>query len=191
MESGFYSWSTVKLYYSVFYSLRALLAFGHVAIFYVGQSPFWIKITPGERPRAGRVLSSHKLIIELFDREFHNSPILSQDIGFERPLVWLRNQRELVNYRQAKFSEPNVPSLFAAVSKSKRIRTMIAAYMRDNSYAFDPDHAILAYPIAVLKELTGKKGLSHLFDENEQSALRVILGDSLGPINSFETIITK
>jgi hypothetical protein len=189
IEAGFYSWSVVKLYYSVFYSLRALLAFSHVAVFYVGTSPFWVLVRPGERPHPGGSSSSHKVILELFRGQFKSSPLLSQSIGFDDPLRWLQNQRETVNYKQAKFSEPGVPPLFTAANQSKSIRTLISAYMKDNLYAFDPDHAILAYPIAVLKELKRKNGSLRLFDETEQSALQAMICDSFGPITLFDSII--
>lgn len=189
IDAGFYSWSVVKLYYSVFYCLRALLAFSHVAVFYVNQSPFWVVVRPGERPTAGHSSSSHKLILDLFGRQFRNSPLLSQNIGFDDPLLWLQRQRELVNYKQAKFSEPVAPPLFAIVSNSSNLRTLIAAYMADNFYAFDPDHAIVAYPLAVLKELVGKRGALRLFDESEQSELRSLLCDAKGPIVSFDAIL--
>ncbi len=189
IESGFYSWSIVKLYYSVFYSLRALLAFGNIAVFYIGASPFWVVIRPGERPHPGNSSSSHKLILDLFKQEYKSSPLLSQYIGFEDPLTWLQNQREHINYKQARFSEPNVPLLFSIINKNKSLRTLISTYMLDNLYAFDPDHAILAYPIAVLKELRNNRGSSQLFNDDEQSDLQSILGDSLGPMASFDTII--
>jgi hypothetical protein len=115
IEAGFYSWSIVKLYYSVFYSLRALMACDSVAVFYVGSSPFWITVSPGERPHAGKTSSSHKLIMDLFKKEFSGSPLLSQSIGFDDPLVWIQKQREFINYSQAKFPEPVIPKLFANI----------------------------------------------------------------------------
>src|SRR5690348_12867745 len=46
-ESGFFSWATVKLYYSVFYGLRALLALDGDCFFYIGKSPKMICAQPG------------------------------------------------------------------------------------------------------------------------------------------------
>lgn len=189
IEAGFYSWSTVKLYYSVFYTLRALLAFNQVAVFYINMSPFWVTVRPGERPHVGGSSSSHKVVMDLFRKQFKNSPLLSQPIGYDDPLTWLQAERERVNYKQAKFTEPSAPPSFSVIDKSKSIRRLIAAYMADDTYAFDPDHAILAYPIAVLKQLHGLGGKASLFDDVDQDALHRMIADSRGPIALFDSII--
>src|ERR1700730_18561226 len=51
IRSGFYSWSTVKLYYATFYMSRGLLAKAGICIFYVGNKPQSLKATAGEQKR--------------------------------------------------------------------------------------------------------------------------------------------
>lgn len=189
IQTGFYSWSTVKLYYSVFYALRALLAFNSVAIFYVGRSPFWVHLHPGAKPCPGNSSSSHKVVMDVFRSQLKNSFLLSQPIGYDHPFIWLQDQRERVNYKQAKFSEPDVPAIFSRIAQSKSIRTLITAYIEEDTYAFDPDHAILVYPITALKQFKRKPCSSNLFDEVDQFALQRLFFDALGPMTQFDTII--
>lgn len=189
IEAGFYSWATVKLYYAVFYGFRALLAFNKIAVFYANRTCFWVTISPGERPIKGRSSSSHKVVMEIFKKHLNDSMLLSQAIGYSEPTVWLQEQRERVNYTQAKFSEPEVPIIFKGIERTGSIRKSIAAYIYDDIYTFDPDHAILAYPIAVFKEIKRKQNIMELLTENDRTALKTILSDSLGPIVSFNLLI--
>lgn len=189
IENGYYSWPTVKLYYSLFYTIRSLLAFNKIAIFYVGTSPYWIHIKPGERPQPGNSTSSHKVVMSVFQKEFSGSHLLSQTIDNKNPLKWMQDQRELVNYKQAKFIEPYIPSVFANIAKYKNMRKLLSAYMSDDLYAFDPDHAILAYPITVLKTLKGQRKNIDLFDESDVTALQRMLFDSIGPLAHFDVIM--
>src|SRR5690606_26577610 len=78
--------------------------------------------------------------------------LLSQDIENEPPSIWLQKKREYFNYRQAKIIEPVCPDCFKFVWKHS-IRKALEYYNRDEQYlyAFDPDQALLAYPIATLK----------------------------------------
>ena len=47
ISSGFYSWSAVKLYYSVFYALRARLAAAGECIYYDSGKPRYTTVNPG------------------------------------------------------------------------------------------------------------------------------------------------
>jgi len=47
-EKGLFTWTTVKLYYSIFYAFRALLALNDVCIFYIAKKPYCIEVKPGQ-----------------------------------------------------------------------------------------------------------------------------------------------
>src|SRR4051812_13923765 len=51
LRAGFFTWPTVKLYYSVFYNARAALIMRDLALVYVGTKPYTLRLTPGESLR--------------------------------------------------------------------------------------------------------------------------------------------
>jgi hypothetical protein len=199
LENSFYSWSVVKLYYSVFYALRSYLAFNDVCVFYSGSSPKWAIATPGKLPQNapkpnGQKGSNntHKVIMNLFEHRFPRHVLLSQEIEGIQPLHWLQTKREEVNYRLAKFSEPACPSCFKQVQRVG-IRRLISSYVNDETfiYTFDPDHALLAYPIEVVKQLqlVANAGNFVAVHDSDRVYLRDCLSDSYGPIGEIVNLL--
>jgi hypothetical protein len=64
------------------------------------------------------------------------------------------NKREAVNYRKARFSEPDGGEEFDFVNKYG-LRKALQAYLNESSslYVFDPDHAIISYPLRALQKV--------------------------------------
>ena len=189
LNAGFYSWTVVKLYYSVFYTLQSLLASDGVALFYVGSSPFWVDLQPGNRPASGSS-SSHKTVMKIYRGRFPGAFLLSQQIALQEPLMWFQQQREFVNYKIGKFAEPSHYPVFNGILKQRMSRTALATYLTEDTYAFDPDHAIFAYPITALKILKSAFNLQTLFDEGQTSYLKSIFHDKTGPIPGFQRIFS-
>jgi len=86
----------------------------------------------------------------MFRAHHQNHWLLSQQIAGLDPLQWLMDKREDANYR-SQFSEPTTPDYMRKLFESGP-RRLIAEYVADDDgiYVFDPDHAILAYPLRVL-----------------------------------------
>jgi hypothetical protein len=168
LDQGFYSWSVTKLYYSCFYLLRAYLAVDGISMFYLGVKPRWCEAVAGSGPQKAPVPrgqlgseTSHKFVFNLFSAKYPRSILLSQEIDGEHPFFWLQSKRERFNYRYAKFVEPECPDCFRYVEEEE-IQNLISLYRDDGTYlyAFDPEHAMLAFPIAVVREVR-KKFASH------------------------------
>ncbi len=151
LDRKLYTWATVKLYYSAFYLTRASLALGGVGIFYSRTTPYSWRATAGATPtkRAG---TTHKVVLDTFSHHYTGSVLASQDIGADKPFDWLVDKREAANYKIPKFCEPTAPAHFAFVEQVG-VRQLVQAYVLDEThlYTFDPDHAMLAFPIAALK----------------------------------------
>lgn len=155
IQREMFSWSTVKLYYAVFYALRAVLAAHKYAILYhvVGQkgTPYRLRAASGQAPTklSG---NTHKIILQQYTAHFPSTPMVTQLIGIHKPFDWMMDRREEINYKNAKFHEPAAPLFFKKIA-SGNIRHLLLAYINDNSatFAFDPDHAILALPIAAIQ----------------------------------------
>ncbi|HEV7335456.1 MAG TPA: hypothetical protein VGO06_05755 [Bosea sp. (in: a-proteobacteria)] len=147
-----YSWATVKLYYSAFYSIKSLLMMKNYSIFYIGRSPHLYKASAGEVPvkRSG---NSHSVCFSVFLDVFSTEDVLSQEIDGVNPLQWIEENRNLISYRTAPYDDPAPSPLYHIAAG--RIRKHLTAYMDDNSYlySFDKDHAMIAYPVLLLKKV--------------------------------------
>lgn len=193
IEDQYYTWGGVKLYYSVFYSIRAALALDRYCIFYVGKKPKWTYVAPGaipNNPSPRSLQNTHKIVLNLFRAKRPGADILSQTIGSDDPFAWMMERREEFNYKHAKFSEPEPPPCFRFVARSG-MRKSVIAYIEDDTslFAFDEDHAILAYPIQVLKWIRARWPGKVLFAAQEKDDLRAMLSDRHGPLQIFGKIL--
>ena len=154
VRDGNYSWAVVKLYYSVFYSIRSLLATNGVSIFYNGTKPWSIDAVAGSQPQK-RSGTTHEVVYRVFSEKFPSNPLIGEIEGVNC-FNWLKKLREDANYKLGKFVEPSIPSHFQN-ALSVGLRRSLHAYQNDAalSYAFDKDHAAIAYPIACLKRSYG------------------------------------
>lgn len=189
VEQGYTSWPAIKLYYSSFYAIRAILALSGVCLYYNGKKGLWIESIDGalsNNAPSNAKGSTHKFVFILYKNKFPRSPLLSQDIDGLAPFDWLMQKREEINYRQPRFIEPSESPLFRLVDKYG-IRKLCIQYLEDESYAFDPDHAIISYPIYLMNHIRrlGVRGSSCVSNGAEDVAYEVYFSDrygSLGPL---------
>ena len=194
VESGLYTWATVKLYYSVFYICRSMLATQHCALLYLRGSQCSLKCNIGSSP-AKLVGTTHKALLSLFAREFPANPLLSQQIDSQPPFLWLMERRESANYKQARFIEPGVPDHFLQLHQIG-LRKAVATYLSDSYmlYAFDPDHAALAFPLLTLQQALQLRASKpnaavKIGNASATSFLRQILADKSGPISDLVALV--
>jgi hypothetical protein len=75
------------------------------------------------------------------------------------------------------------------------LRQACQVYLNDNRglYPFDPDHAVLAYPLAVIEktfEVFHQQGLP-AYGIDDMSFFRKLLSDKKGPMSHILSIIEK
>lgn len=151
VQHGYASWATVKLYYTSFYSVRSILATNAVSIFYPPSGKPWsLRCTSGMSPRKENGVT-HKVVWSVLARELPQIGLLD-DIGSIPAHMWLTNLREEANYRNAKFPDPLMPAHLSQID-TLGLETALSAYVSDTSmlYAFDPDHAAVAFPLECLR----------------------------------------
>jgi hypothetical protein len=191
LREGFYTWATVKLYYAVFYTARCQLALGNIALFYIDRTPCTILASPGatlERQSG----TTHQVVLDQFARIFHTSEFLSQPIDSKPPLEWLRERREDANYKNPRFVEPNDSSYFRGVVK-EGVRRATLAYLNSAgiTYAFDPDHAMLAFPLRFWRDAVSKAKTAGIPDTiaDEIVFLTKVFRDEDGPLSELMRVI--
>jgi hypothetical protein len=191
----YYSWATVKLYYATFYMLRGLLANAGICICYTGNKPMIVKAVAGEQlrkpPGVKRAGTTHGIVLETAKRELPNDLIFSQPIAGMHPVEWMRERREEANYWHSRLVEPGVPDQMRMVEQNG-IRKLVTACVSDLlGLAFDPDHAIMAYPMLVwnrLKEqILAQSGTT--LDEDDKTYLRSLFVDNAGILTAMRVLI--
>ena len=152
INTGFYTWATVKLYYSVFYGFRASLAVDDVCAFHVNRSSFTVVARAGQSPISCTERGTHKTVMKAFERRNSGHALVSQQIDLEDAVDWMTEKRESANYQEARFREPNCGSSMEHLV-TNGLRRTLNAYLSETSllHVFDPDHAIVAYPLRALQ----------------------------------------
>jgi hypothetical protein len=110
---------------------------------------------------------------------------VSQQIALEDAVDWLIHRREFANYGQTPFSEPECGHELNYVAE-KGLRKVLNAYVSESTflYVFDPDHAMLAYPLRAL-QLIGAILMSAApveLNEEQMGFLKAHARDNLGSL---------
>jgi hypothetical protein len=194
INKGFYTWATVKLYYSVFYAFRASLANDDVCVFHVDNSSFTVLAQVGTQPVSCTDRGTHKTVLKTFQRRNPTHPLVSQKIDLKEAVDWLVGMRESANYSQARFIEPDCGNAFEQVNKYG-LRKLINAYVAELlfPYVFDPDHAIVAYPLRTLQLIGAQLVPAALpvLSEDEQLFLKNRARDKSGTLSAVTSELRR
>ena len=196
--ADYYSWSIVKLYYSVFYSIRGSICIDNMCFFYHNKKPYILEASPGSFasrvPIPKKERTTHGVAIALFKYIYNNTPLIGQQIDNEEVVDWIKKHREEINYKNLKFSEPEIPAPLGIVS-NHTCRDLLEAYINDTKYdyEYDRDHAIIAYPVRLWYSLRKKMDYSggYLLNDDEIKYLQKIFRDKVGPISCISEVIKK
>lgn len=143
-------WAAVKLYYSVFYALRAEILLSNYVIVRAGRFLI-LECRRGAKFSQfnGEAKGDHGLAIALAKRYHSGSDILqSQNIEGILSYEWLKSVREMVQYKLRRPPElDNIDPFFpdAQWSIFEQVKTFLAD--SDPYFCFDPDYAALALPL--------------------------------------------
>lgn len=148
IKSGSTSWAVIKLYYSSFYSVRALLLMNGVVPFNGGEE--MLLDIPENKFLKGGKSSHHWNWASINKTALKSAWFSSQDS--QDAYQKLRDHRENVNYTHG-FVDPELHSSLVSseADMSKRFR----AYRDDDSflYTYLQEHLALAYPTRMLLEV--------------------------------------
>lgn len=149
------SWLSIVLYYSVFYFLRSSLAADGIGLIRNGPL-FVLKDNPNSIPQkkgSKKYNTTHGGVINYYIDNFKlTDKLLTNEIDGLESYEWFKEVREILNYRQSNFIEPEIllPWEYAIDQKDqKRLSELIDLYYTDPDfvYCFLEDHAIVALPI--------------------------------------------
>lgn len=181
-----FSWATVKLYYSIYYLIRASMAAkGYATLRCKGM--FRLRIADGEMPyatSAKRYQTTHEGTINHYRDQFGFADrLLSNKIGDFDAYEWMMNAREIVNYRSRSFLEPNYLEIWEYFSTCVDDGTLVAELenLESDPYVkcFQEEYAIVAIPIKRVQQTIAdlsSEGLLTQFTQDRESFARTVLG---------------
>jgi len=178
----------VKLYYATFYFLRSILASRSHCIFYENSKPYVVLSKAGSVAVKAKG-NTHGLVFSQFRTHEKSHWLLSQEIDSENALDWLRHLREVANYTLPRFIEPAIPRHFERIVQIG-LRKTTNSYIANDYFAFDPDHAVLAYPLrALIFTLSEVNSGPYPFEQSDRAFLSSLCKDKDGPITSFNKLL--
>lgn len=190
LRNGNYSWSVIKLYYSVFYLIRASMYINNIA-FIRQKQLYYLEIKEGESPiKKGNknYNSDHQgTILHYFDLFKDTDILLSNKIEETESYLWLMKKRELVNYRIDKFREPSEYSFLSYYMDKnfdENFREIILKEINDPFInCFQKETAILALPIKRLietnKDFKKILPIRNLLSDSQYNFILNIIGDEV------------
>lgn len=161
LDRGNETWSVVKFYYSMYYFMRAKLAYSNLA-FLRCINIYTLQSNIGETPakRTGkRYQGDHKATISIFSQEFaERDYYLSQSIADLSPFQWYSSKREWVNYKRRDFIDKL--GMDGLGRETESYERQVARYCEQphSIFCFEPDHALIALPVSfALSEVQARR----------------------------------
>lgn len=189
-----YSWATVELYYVIYYLCRAKLHFGNIALFSARQL-YYLQISPGESIKQPPDVknNTHDGTIKIFKKFFSTDFILSNKVDNIDSVDWIKNNREIVNYRSVDFKDPiHFPFLdkFKDLALLKRNIKLIID--EPFTFVFQSEFAMVGVPLALFNEVIKdfSLNLKSRFSENKILYLKSKINKlDIGFIGNYLTLL--
>ena len=147
-----YSWATVKLYYSVYYSCRAYLACKGTAIFRGERKLFYVKARENEYIKKCQEHTDHKGTMYTL-KTLYNSQDLLQHNTIDNMLTyeWMMMRREEINYKDIDFHDPDSPDFWYNIQndvKNEGIEHVVKNLIEDEwLFCFQSEYGVLGIPL--------------------------------------------
>ena len=154
-----FAWPIVKMYYSVFYAMRAELYASSVIVIKNGQL-FYTTNVAGNAFTSMQEHGSHQTYIKL--RKTFPASVIIRDAMLDNEIEagvdvysWMCNNRERVNYHAKHFPDPEPDSVLQKIYdnyvKPRKLTDLLNLYEGDRLYCFDKDHTSVAVPYHKLR----------------------------------------
>lgn len=183
---GNYTWATIKLYYSVYFGLRVSLLCRNIVLVRAAKHLYKFKIAFGEQYDKPKEMTDHggtiHTYVDLFQRTdyFCSNPLEGINAYF-----WLKDCREIVNYKEGEFHDPDTLTIWNDIIKDMAqigLKRTLSLYVKEkDKYCFLPEYAVLAIPLnrilAVAQEV--KNEISDKLNDTQRDWIKTILQDNL------------
>lgn len=154
-----FSWATVKLYYSIFYFLRASLACKNFAIIRASGNHYYLHLVDDKRIDKIGSCNTHQAVINCYKTIYRTTdPLLTNNVDLNGvdydTYSWLEEIRNITNYKQTAFPDPNCLSIWDSFNENEDRIRLFKNIVNDEhyTYCFQPEFGILSIPIERLKQ---------------------------------------
>lgn len=176
-----FSWATIKLYYSVYYLLRASLATKEIVILQC-CGMYRLITEPGEKPfksRNKKYNTTHEGTINHYRDLFERADrLLANKIDDVDAYQWMMQMREIVNYRSSVFKEPDCLQMWEYIRQyinEGKFEEILKTLENDNYImCFQEEYAVLAIPIKRLQETINDMIDAQLLDDFSPDKLEFV-----------------
>lgn len=152
------TWATIKLYYSVYFSLRCALLCRNIIILRANRNLFYVRVKPNESYEKPNEPTDHGGTIDTYVQLYNFSDTLcSNEINGKNVYKWMQEAREIVNYRDAVFHDPETPELWIKIIElieETSLKDTLKLFNDDVIHCFVEDEAVLAIPTQVIGLVT-------------------------------------
>jgi hypothetical protein len=194
-----FSWATVKLYYCVYYMLRASLACKGYALLQA-NGMYRLQLKESESPyKTGnkKYNSTHSGTINHYIDIFGgDDKLLTNQIDSRNAYEWIEEVRNVINYRAVSFQEPNwldIWDKYAEALENSNLNELLLKIQDDQDfiYCFQEEYAIVGIPIKrvylTIKDLVNYGLLSNLDIQRKLYAMNLVKYNErdLKILNSF------
>lgn len=183
-----YTWATIKLYYSVYFGLRTSLLCRDIVLVRAARHLYKFKITSGAQYEKPKDMTDHggtiHTYIDLFQRtDFFCSNLIEETNAY----LWLKDCREIVNYKDGVFHDPETTALWNSIIhdiSDTDIKKTLSKYINEkDKYCFLPEYAVLAISInrilVVAQEV--KNEISNRLEDAQKDWVKSILSNNIDP----------
>lgn len=181
-----YTWATIKLYYSVYFGLRSSLLCRNIVLVRANKHLYKFKIALGEKYDKPKEMTDHGGTIHTYVDLFHRTDFFcSNTLENMNAYFWLKNCREIVNYKDSVFHDPETidiwDDIIEDITKFGIKKTLTYLVDEKDKYCFLPEYAVLAIPLnrilIVAQEV--KNELSEQLQDSQKDWIKSILKDNL------------
>lgn len=148
LVSKSYSWSTVQMYYSVFYSCKSILGFDNIGI--IRKNGLHVlRLRVGEKAKRLKKDNDHEQTIKCYKSTYQNSYMMSNKIEDQYFFEWIKDAREITNYRQQVFQEPRALDFMSNSISFLENKKSLCSYLDEmssnwNLYCFQKETSLIA-----------------------------------------------
>lgn len=196
LENIFYknfSWATVELYYVIYYLMRVKLHLSNVALFRANRL-YYITVKAGEIIECAlkNGNNTHEGTLAVFKKFFSTDLILSNTVDNMESINWIKENREIVNYKAIEFKDPDYFSYFDKFNNAELLKNNLQLIMNDynKTFVFQPDFAMVGIPLIFFKEIINAYKLSLCDIFNEQQNMHINEKVEKLEINFIEEYLT-
>ena len=180
-----YTWATIKLYYSVYFSLRTSLLCKNIVLVRAAKHLYKFKISSGAIYNKPKDMTDHGGTIHTYVDLFkHTDFLCSNTLEGSNVYLWLKNCREIVNYKDTVFHDPETTDIWndiiMLIDKLDIKKTLSSFIKEKDKYCFLPEYAILAIPlnrILMVAQEVKNETFENLDDKQKNWILSILNGN--------------